>query len=120
MNRRQALQTFVNSALQAAGAVVLASSALASTEQQAPEQPGETDIKKRADQVAATQEPADDTEDGASFTSFVNGGFVNGGGFRKGGFANGGFRNGGFRKGGFANGGFGNGGGFRKGGFANG
>ena len=113
MNRRQALQTLLAGALQAAGAVVLASSSLQAAQEPAP---SETDPEKRADQLASE----DDLPEGESFVfyqGFRRGGFANGGG---GGFRNGGFRNGGvgggFRNGGFANGA---GGGFRNGAFRN-
>jgi hypothetical protein len=115
MNRRQALQTLLAGALQAAGAVVLASSSLQAAQEPAP---SETDPEKRADQLA-TEDELPEGESFVFYQGFRRGGFRRGGG--GGGFANGGFRNGGggggFRRGGFANGG---GGGFRRGGFANG
>jgi len=98
--------------------VVLAAAALDSPAE--PAKP-ERDVQERSDSLAA-DEVTDETADGASPTSFVNGAFRNagggGGGFRNGGFRNAGGGGGGFRNGGFANSG-GGGGGFRNGAFRN-
>ena len=107
MNRREVLRSLLTGALQTAGTVVLACSALpaavASQENQG--LPAEGDFQERADRLAC--------EDGAAPEDEV----VVKGGFRRGGFANGG-GGGGFRRGGFGNGG-GGGGAFRRGGFRN-
>jgi hypothetical protein len=118
MNRREVLRSLLTGALQAAGTVVLACSALpavAAQENQRP--PAEGDFQERADRLASEEGAA---PEGPGVGLFRRGGFANGGfggGFRRGGFANGGW-GGGFRRGGFANGGWG-GGGFRRGGFRN-
>ena len=102
MNRREALRSLLTGALQTAGTVVLACSALPAALAQAHEgSPAEGDLQARADRLASEEGPGEGRE-------------VAWGGFRRGGFANGG--GGGFRRGGFANGG---GGGFRRGGFRN-
>jgi rSAM-associated Gly-rich repeat protein len=118
MNRREVLRSLLTGALQTAGTVVLACSALpvvAAQENQGP--PAEGDLRERADRLAS-EEGAAPEADGSSFVAFRRGGFANGGGggFRRGGFGNGGY-GGGFRRGGFGNGGYG--GGFRRGGFRN-
>jgi hypothetical protein len=112
MNRRAALRSLLTGALQTAGTVVLACSAMpAVAAHRNEEPPAEGDLQKRADRLASE-------EDDAPPDPFA---WANGG-FRRGGFANGGGGGGGggFRRGGFANGGGGGGGGgFRRGGWAN-
>ncbi len=115
MNRRQALLSLLGGALQAAGAVVLASSALPAVAGQVEPGQNDGDLQERADRLSSGEgELCDEHEFCAAWVN---------GGFRRGGFANGGFRNGGGWRngggGGFRNGGFGNGGGFRKGGWRN-
>ena len=105
MNRREALRSLLTGALQTAGTVVLACSALPGVAAQGNQGPSvEGDLQERADRLAS--------EEGAP----LEGQEVALGGFRRGGFANGG-GGGGFRRGGFANGG--GGGGFRRGGWGN-
>ena len=105
MNRREALRSLLTGALQTAGTVVLACSALPAVAAQGDQGPSvEGDLQERADRLAS--------EEGAP----LEGQEVAWGGFRRGGFANGG-GGGGFRRGGFANGG--GGGGFRRGGWGN-
>jgi hypothetical protein len=107
MNRRQALQAFLNSALQAAGAVVLASSAVQAAPQEQTSAPTEGDVEKRARKVAEGEQPGE----GEEFVSFRNGVFLNlpflnvGGLFGNGRFGNG-FLNRPFGNGRFGNGGF--------------
>src|SRR5262249_34145013 len=114
MNRRQVLRSLLTGALQTAGTVVLACSALPTVlAPESQEPPAEDDLQERADRLASEEDagPENDT-----FVGFRRGGFANGGGgggFRRGGFGNGGGGGGGFRRGGFANGG--GGGGFRRG-----
>jgi hypothetical protein len=125
MNRREALRSLLTSALQTAGTVVLACSALPAVAAQGNEEPAEGDLQERADQLTCEQgAPLEGQE--FEWTAFGRGGFARGGGgyggggFRRGGFANGGgYGGGGFRRGGFANGGGYGGGGFRRGGFSN-
>jgi hypothetical protein len=125
MNRRKALHSLLAGALQAAGTVVLASSALPAVAAQANEgPPAEEDLKERAERLASEEGAAPEELEPAPGRfrrgGFGNGGGFGGGGFRRGGFGNGGgFGGGGFRRGGFGNGGFGGGGGFRRGGFRN-
>jgi hypothetical protein len=108
LNRREALCSLLTGALQAAGTVVLASSALPAVAAQANEgPPAEGDLKERAERLASEEGAV---PEGLEFARA---------GFRRGGFANGGGGGGGFRRGGFGNGG-GGGGGFRRGaGFRN-
>src|SRR5262245_39309672 len=123
MNRREALRSLLTGALQAAGTVVLASSALPAVAAQANEgPPAEDDLKERAERLACEEGAVPEGQEFAR-AAFRRGGFANGygggGGFRRGGFGNGGgWGGGGFRRGGFGNGGYG-GGGFRRGGFRN-
>ena len=106
MNRREVLRSLLTGALQTAGTVVLACSALPAALAQASEgPPAEGDLQERADRLASEEGAAPEGQE-----------FVYYGGFRRGGFANGG-GGGGFRRGGFANGGYG--GGFRRGGWGN-
>jgi hypothetical protein len=118
INRREALRSLLTGALQTAGAVVLACSALPAVAACGNEEPpAEGDLQERADRLAS-EEGAEPEDPGSDCGRFRRGGFANGGGgFRRGGFGNGG---GGFRRGGFANGGGYGGGGFRRGGFGNG
>jgi rSAM-associated Gly-rich repeat protein len=105
-NRREALRTLLTGALQAAGTVVLACSALPAALAQGNQgPPAEGDLQERADRLASEENAP---PEGYELT----------GAFRRGGFANGGGGGGGggFRRGGFANGGGGGGGGFRRGG----
>jgi len=105
MNRREVLRSLLTGALQTAGTVVLACSALPAVAAQDNQQPPtEGDLQKRADQLASAEDAAPQDHESVYY-----------GGFRRGGFANGG-GGGGFRRGGFANGG---GGGFRRGGWGN-
>ena len=107
VNRRELLRSLLTGALQTAGTVVLACSALPAVAVLGNQWPSaEGDLQERADRLAS--------EAGAAPASEV----LAMGGFRRGGFANGGGGGGGFRRGGFGNGG--GGGGFRRGGFANG
>jgi len=106
MNRREALRSLLTGALQTAGTVVLACTALPAALAQGIRGPlAEGDLQERADRLASEEDAA--PQRGFSYV----------GGFRRGGFANGG-GGGGFRRGGFGNGGYG-GGGFRRGGFRN-
>jgi hypothetical protein len=126
MNRREVLQSLLHGALQATGAVVLASSALPAAARQPDAAAADGDLLERADRLASGEGLAGEHQFCAAWVN---------GGFRRGGFANGGFRNGGggaaFRNGGgggaaFRNGGGGGaafrngGGGFGNGGFRNG
>jgi hypothetical protein len=119
MNRREVLRSLLTGALQTAGTVVLACSALpAVAAQEKQGAPAEGDLQKRADRLAS-EEGAGPEGQPLPWGGFRRGGFANGGGgggFRRG--AYGGGYGGGFRRGGFANGGYG-GGGFRRGGFRN-
>jgi hypothetical protein len=118
MNRREVLRSLLTGALQTAGTVVLACSALPAAAAEGDQRPpAEGDLQERADRLAAEEGAASKGQD-VPWGGFRRGGFANGaggGGFRRGGFANGG-AGGGFRRGGFANGG---GGGFRNSGFRN-
>jgi hypothetical protein len=108
MNRREALRSLLTGALQTAGTVVLACSALPAAAAQANQgSPAEGDLQARADRLAS--------EEGGPPEGQVRAY----GAFRRGAFANGGYGGGGFRRGGFANGGYGGGGGFRRGGWGN-
>src|SRR5947208_493597 len=103
MNRREALRSLLTGALQTAGTVVLACSALPAVAAPGNLGPrGEGDLEERADRLASEEGAVPEGEQVAG-----------GGGFRRGGFANG-AGGGGFRRGGFANGA--GGGGFRRGG----
>ena len=132
-HRRQFLKDLLGTLAQATGTIVLASAAAATAQAQVASGQN-TDIQKRADELAR----AAGANEEDLLVNFVNRAFRNargGGGFRNGGFRNGGvggvgFRNAAFRNGGgfgggaFRNaavggGGFG-GGAFRNGGFANG
>jgi hypothetical protein len=121
MDRREALRSLLAGALQTAGTVVLACSALpAALAQGNPGPLAEDDLQKRADRLAS-EEGAPPEGQEQTFIGFRRGGFANGrygggGAFRRGGY--GGGYGGGFRRGGFGNGGYG-GGGFRRGGFRN-
>ena len=110
MNRREALRSLLTTALQTAGTVVLACSALPAVAEEN-EGPAEGDLQKRADQLTCEQSAPAEGEEVIYRGAFRRGGYA--GGFRRGGFANGG---GGFRRGGWGNG---YGGGFRRGGFRN-
>jgi hypothetical protein len=110
--RGEARRAFLRSALEVAGAAVLASTVVPAAQASIVETSGTP--QARADRLAIVSNQ-DVTDDSEALIRHVNNAFVNGG-FRKGAFANGG--GGGFRNGGFANGG--GGGGFRKGAFANG
>ena len=92
MNRREVLRSLLTGALQTAGTVVLACSALSAVvaAQETPEPPAEGDLQQRADRLASEERAPEGEE------------FVYYGGFRRGGFANGGY-GGGFRRGGFRN-----------------
>jgi rSAM-associated Gly-rich repeat protein len=111
-HRRQFLKDFLGTLAQGAGMIVLASAAAAPTLAQVGSIQ-DTDIQKRAEQLAK----AAGANEEDLLVSFVNRAFRNrpGGGFRNGGFRNGG-PGGGFRNGAFRNGG---GGGFRNGAFRN-
>ena len=108
MNRREVLRSLLTGALQTAGTVVLACSALPAVAAQGNKGlPAEADLQERADRLASKKGAAPRGQEVAYY-----------GGFRRGGFANGGYGGGGgFRRGGFANGG--GGGGFRRGGWGN-
>ena len=98
MNRREALRSLLTGALQTAGTVVLACSALpaaAARGDQGP--PAEGDLQERADRLACEQGEAPEGQEVAGGLSRYYGGF------RRGGFANGGGGGGGFRRGGFGN-----------------
>jgi hypothetical protein len=86
MNRREALRSLLTGALQTAGTVVLACSALPAVVGQGKVEEGK--LQERADRLASEEGPGEGRE-------------VAWGGFRRGGFANGG--GGGFRRGGFRN-----------------
>jgi hypothetical protein len=113
-NRRQFLKNLLGSLAQGAGTIVLASAATAQALGNV-SNGNNTDIQKRADELAGAAGAAEDDLP----IKFVNRAFRNrvGGGFRNGGFANRGV-GGGFRNGGFANGRVG-GGAFRNGAFRN-
>jgi rSAM-associated Gly-rich repeat protein len=113
MNRREALRSLLTGALQTAGTVGLACSALPAVAAQGDQgPPAEGDLQERADRLACGGEAPEGQEvAGGGLRRYY-------GGFRRGGFANGGGGGGGFRRGGFGNGGYG-GGGFRRGGFRN-
>src|SRR5262249_49925156 len=103
LTRRQLLQRLA-SCVAGTGAVVLASS-VAADSQEAPS-PAPAAPDERADRLAEELPPAPEAAEPASF---LNRAFRTGGGFRNGGFRNAGSRNGGFANGGFRNGGFRNG-----------
>jgi rSAM-associated Gly-rich repeat protein len=111
-DRRRFLKDLLGTLVQGAGTIVLASAAAAHALAQVASGQ-DTDIQKRADELAG----AAGANEEDLLVSFVNRAFRNGygGGFRNGGFRNAGF-GGGFRNGGFANG---YGGGFRNGAFRN-
>ena len=108
MNRREALRSLLTGALQTAGTVVLACSALpAGAAQGNQKPPAEGDLQERADRLACKEGAAPEDQEVAR-GAFRRGGFANGAGggaFRRGGFANG-AGGGAFRRGGFANGGW--------------
>jgi rSAM-associated Gly-rich repeat protein len=113
-HRRQFLKDLLGTLVAGAGTVVLASAATARALGNVTSGQN-TDIQKRADELAGA---AGASEEDLQVNAFLNRGFANRAG--PGGFANRGFRNGGVG-GGFANGGFRNGygGGFRNGAFRN-
>ena len=112
VNRREALRSLLTGALQTAGTVGLACSALPAVAAQGDQgPPAEGDLQDRADCLASEEGAAPAGQEVAGGLSRYYGGF------RRGGFANGGYGGGGFRRGGFANGG--GGGGFRRGGWVN-
>jgi hypothetical protein len=106
MNRREALRSLLTGALQTAGTVVLACSALPSALAQRNEGPPvESNFQERADRLETEESTARDGQP-VAWGGFRRGGFANGaggGGFRRGGFGNG-YGGGGFRRGGFRNG----------------
>jgi hypothetical protein len=105
VNRRELLRSLLTGALQTAGIVVLACSALPAAVAQGHQGPAaEGDLQERANRLASDD---DGERQGRVLAGFRRGGFANGGG------------GGGFRRGGFGNGGGGGGGGFRRGGFRN-
>ena len=101
INRREALRSLLTGALQAAGTVVLACSAMPAALAQ-DQGAAEGNLQERADRLASdVNAPPDGYELTGAFRrgGFANGGGGGGGGFRRGGFANGG-GGGGFRRGG--------------------
>ena len=107
MNRREALRSLLTGALQTAGTVVLACSALPAVAAQGNQGPSvEGDLQERADRLASEEGAVQQGQE-AAYGAFLRGGFANGGGggggFRRGGFANGGGDGGGFRRGGWVN-----------------
>ena len=107
MNRREVLRSLLTGALQTAGTVVLACSALPAVAGGGNKGlPAEGDLQERADRLASKKGSAPGGQEVAYYGGFRRGGFANGGGgggFRRGGFANGGGGGGGFRRGGFRN-----------------
>ena len=97
VNRREALRSLLTGALQTAGTVVLACTALpaaAARGDQGP--PAEGDLQERADRLACGGEAPEGQEVAGGLSRYY-------GGFRRGGFGNGGGGGGGFRRGGFRN-----------------
>ena len=95
MNRREVLRSLLTGALQTAGTVVLACSALPAVAAQGnQEPPAGADLQERADRLASEAGAAPEGQEGAWVGGFRRGGFANGAGggaFRRGGFANGGW-----------------------------
>jgi hypothetical protein len=105
MNRREVLRSLLTGALQTAGTVVLACSALPAVAAQENQRPPEGDLQERADRLASEEGAAPEGHE-VPWGAFRRGGFANGAGggaFRRGGFANGGYGGGGFRRGGWRN-----------------
>ena len=121
IDRRQLLKGVLGALVQAAGTVVLASTAGSTAAAQGAETPPE-DVQARADRLAACGDG-----EAAEANEFLNAGFRNGFGGLGGGFRNNAWRNGGLGGiggigGGFRNNAWSNGGlvgGFRNGGWPN-
>jgi hypothetical protein len=139
-NRRRFLKNLLQALAQGTGAIVLASTATAQAQAPVTDSQGnegqDTDIQKRAEELAGAAGTDEQDLEVAFFNISFNPGFRNGGVFRNGGLFRPGFRNGGFLNGapafpfanvpwfngvGFQNGGWGNGWGpgFRNGAFRN-